>query len=303
MKSAKSRGDSRNMNTLENIQNNLDFLSKSERKVAEVILASPQIAIHSSIATLAKMANVSEPTVNRFCRRLETKGFPDFKLHLAQSLANGTPYVNRNVEEDDSVAAYTGKIFESTMASLDMVKSNLDIAVINRAVDLLTQAKKISFFGLGASAAVAHDAMNKFFRFNIPVIYFDDIVMQRMSCMNASEGDVVMLISHTGRTKSLIELAQLARENDATVIAITSHDTPLANEATLSLLLDVPEDTDIYMPMMSRIAQLTLIDVLATGFTLRRGAKFRDNLKRVKDTLKELRFDKSSSPVNSGSTK
>ncbi|MEY4922532.1 MAG: hypothetical protein RLY17_1249, partial [Pseudomonadota bacterium] len=136
-----------------------------------------------------------------------------------------------------------------------------------------------------------------------PVIYFDDIVMQRMSCMNASEGDVVMLISHTGRTKSLIELAQLARENDATVIAITSRDTPLANEATLSLLLDVPEDTDIYMPMMSRIAQLTLIDVLATGFTLRRGAKFRDNLKRVKDTLKELRFDKSSSPVNSGSTK
>ncbi|CNH06418.1 MurR/RpiR family transcriptional regulator [Yersinia pekkanenii] len=288
------------MNTLENIQNNLELLSKSERKVAEVILASPQTAIHSSIATLAKMANVSEPTVNRFCRRLDTKGFPDFKLHLAQSLANGTPYVNRNVEEDDSVAAYTGKIFESTMASLDMAKNNLDIAAINRAVDLLTQAKKISFFGLGASAAVAHDAMNKFFRFNIPVIYFDDIVMQRMSCMNSSEGDVVVLISHTGRTKNLVELAQLARENDATVIAITSRDTPLANEATLSLLLDVPEDTDVYMPMVSRIAQLTLIDVLATGFTLRRGTKFRDNLKRVKDALKESRFEKGSSRINSG---
>ncbi|AOF16898.1 TPA: MurR/RpiR family transcriptional regulator [Yersinia enterocolitica] len=288
------------MNTLENIQNNLDLLSKSERKVAEVILASPQTAIHSSIATLAKLANVSEPTVNRFCRRLDTKGFPDFKLHLAQSLANGTPYVNRNVEEDDSVSAYTGKIFESTMASLDMVKNNLDIAAINRAVDLLTQAKKISFFGLGASAAVAHDAMNKFFRFNIPVIYFDDIVMQRMSCMNSSEGDVVVLISHTGRTKSLVELAHLARENDATVIAITSRDTPLANEATLPLLLDVPEDTDMYMPMVSRIAQLTLIDVLATGFTLRRGAKFRDNLKRVKDALKESRFDKGSARINSG---
>lgn len=142
MKSVKPMGGSRYMNTLENIQNSMDLLSKSERKVAEVILASPQTAIHSSIATLAKMANVSEPTVNRFCRRLETKGFPDFKLHLAQSLANGTPYVNRNVEEDDSVAAYTGKIFESTMASLDRVKNNLDIAAINRAVDLLTQAKK-----------------------------------------------------------------------------------------------------------------------------------------------------------------
>lgn len=288
-------GDSRYMNTLEKIQNNLDLLSKSERKVAEVILASPQTAIHSSIATLAKMANVSEPTVNRFCRRLDTKGFPDFKLHLAQSLANGTPYVNRNVEEDDSVAAYTSKIFESTMASLDMVKNHLDIAAINRAVDLLTQAKKISFFGLGASAAVAHDAMNKFFRFNIPVIYFDDVVMQRMSCMNSGEGDVVVLISHTGRTKNLVEMARLARDNDATVIAITSRDTPLAAEATLPLILDVPEDTDVYMPMVSRIAQLTLIDVLATGFTLRRGDKFRDNLKRVKEALKESRFDKGTS--------
>lgn len=280
------------MNTLDKIQANLDQLSKSERKVAEVILAAPQTAIHSSIATLAKMADVSEPTVNRFCRRLETKGFPDFKLHLAQSLANGTPYVNRNVEETDSVDAYTSKIFESAMASLEMAKNNLDMAAVNRAVNLLTQAKKISFFGLGASAAVAHDAMNKFFRFNIPVVYFDDIVMQRMSCMNSNEGDVVVLISHTGRTKSLVEMAHLARENDATVIAITSRDTPLALEATLPLILDVPEDTDVYMPMVSRIAQLTLIDALATGFTLRRGAKFRDNLKRVKEALKESRFDK-----------
>ncbi|MEQ9884277.1 MurR/RpiR family transcriptional regulator [Pectobacterium brasiliense] len=286
------------MNMLEKIQSHLELLSKSERKVAEVILSTPQTAIHSSIATLAKMADVSEPTVNRFCRRLETKGFPDFKLHLAQSLANGTPYVNRNVEEDDSVDAYTSKIFESAMAGLEQVKSSLDVTAVNRAVDLLTQAKKISFFGLGASAAVAHDAMNKFFRFNIPIVYFDDIVMQRMSCMNSSDGDVVVLISHTGRTKSLVEMAQLARENDATVIAITSDGTPLAREASLALRLDVPEDTDVYMPMVSRIAQLTLIDVLATGFTLRRGEKFRDNLKRVKEALRESRFDKDERLIN-----
>ncbi|MBP2837775.1 MurR/RpiR family transcriptional regulator [Dickeya parazeae] len=289
------------MNMLEKIQSHLELLSKSERKVAEVILASPQTAIHSSIATLAGMAEVSEPTVNRFCRRLDTKGFPDFKLHLAQSLANGTPYVNRNVEEDDSVESYTSKIFESTMAALEQVKSSLDIQAINRAVDLLTQARKISFFGFGASAAVAHDAMNKFFRFNIPVVYFDDLVMQRMSCMNSGEGDVVVLISHTGRTKSLVDMARLARENDATVIAITSEGSPLSREASLVLQVDVPEDTDVYMPMVSRIAQLTLIDVLATGFTLRRGAKFRDNLKRVKEALRESRFDKEerfSNPFN-----
>ncbi|CAH0533716.1 HTH-type transcriptional regulator HexR [Vibrio stylophorae] len=280
------------MNTLEKIQKHLDHFSKSERKVAEVILASPQTAIHSSIATLAKMADVSEPTVNRFCRRLDTKGFPDFKLHLAQSLANGTPYVNRNVEESDGPDAYTAKIFESTMACLDVAKNSLDTSQINRAVDLLTQAKKISFFGLGASASVAHDAQNKFFRFNIPIVFFDDVVMQRMSCINGGDGDVIVVISHTGRTKSLVEVARLARENGATVIGITAKNSPLDHECSLTITLDVPEDTDVYMPMASRVVQMTVIDVLATGFTLRRGPGFRENLKRVKDALKDSRFHK-----------
>lgn len=279
------------MNILERIQYSLDALSKSERKVAEVILKAPQRVIHLSIAALAQLALVSEPTINRFCRKIETKGFPDFKLRLAQNIANGTPYVNRHVEANDSTNTYTDKIFESAMAGLDNVKQTLDIDAINRAVDLLSQARKITFFGFGTSAAVAHDAMNKFFRFNIPVTYFDDIVMQRMSCINSSEGVVLVLISHTGRTKALVDMARVARENDAVVIAITSENSPLAQAASLSILIDVPEDTDIFMPMISRLAQLTVIDVLATGFILRRGDKFRDNLKRVKEALRDSRFD------------
>ena len=278
------------MNILDKITRNKAHFSKSEKKVAEAILANPQAAIHSSIATLANISNVSEPTVNRFCRRLDTKGFPDFKLHLAQSLANGTPYVNRNVDENDGPEEYTNKIFESTMAALDIAKQSVDINTINRVVDLLTQARKISFFGLGSSASVAHDALNKFFRFNVPVVYFEDIVMQRMSTMNSGDGDVIVLISHTGRTKSLVEIAQIGRANDATVVGITAKDSPLGRECNFVLSLDVPEDTDMYMPMASRIAQLTLIDILATGFTLRRGNKFRENLKRVKESLKDSRF-------------
>ena len=280
------------MNILEKITNELDTLSKSERKVAEVILSSPNTVIHSSIAALAKEAKISEPTVNRFCRRLDTKGYPDFKLHLAQSLANGTPYVNRHVDETDTAEEYMSKIFESTMANLQLARKSLDPMLINSSVDVLTQANKISFFGLGASAVVAHDAQNKFFRFNVPVVYFDDILMQRMSAINSRQGDVVVVISHTGRTKSLVEVASLAKENDATVIGITSKDTPLAKECSIVLSLDVSEDTDLYMPMASRIAQLALIDVLATGFTLRRGSKFRDNLKKVKDSLRSSRFDR-----------
>jgi len=116
--------------------------------------------------------------------------------------------------------------------------------------------------------------------------------MQRMSAINSTQGDVVIVISHTGRTKSLVEVAHLAKENDATVIGITSAGSPLAKECHIVLSVDVAEDTDLYMPMSSRIAQLMLIDILATGFTLRRGAKFRDNLKKVKDSLRSSRFER-----------
>lgn len=277
---------------LEQIQAQLAALSKSERKVAEQILAAPQQAMHSSIATLARAADVSEPTVNRFCHRMGTRGFPDFKLQLAQSLAKGPSWVSSDVEENDSVERYSHKIFDSALAGLNRVRQQLEMQVIDQAVQALTQARKIAFFGLGASAVVAHDATNKFLRFNLPVIWSEDIVIQRMSCINSGPDDVFVLISHTGRTKNMVELARLARENGSTVLAITSPGSPLAEEATLALTLDVPEDTDIYLPMVSRLAQLTVVDVLATGFTLARGAAFRENLKRVKEALKDSRLEK-----------
>ncbi|WP_017346511.1 MULTISPECIES: MurR/RpiR family transcriptional regulator [Pantoea] len=281
------------MNILEKIQAQLDALSKSERKVAEQILAQPQESMHSSIATLAKAAQVSEPTVNRFCHRLGTRGFPDFKLQLAQSLAKRqNSWVSQDVEENDSVERYSLKIFDSALAGLHQVRQELNFNVVQQAVAHLSSAKKITFFGLGASAVVAHDAFNKFLRFNLPVIWSDDIVIQRMSCINSQPGDVIVLISHTGRTKNVIELARLARVTGSTVLAVTSPGTPLAAEATLALTLNVPEDTDVFLPMVSRLAQLTVIDVLATGFILARGSDFRENLKRVKEALKDSRLEK-----------
>ncbi|MDQ1214621.1 DNA-binding MurR/RpiR family transcriptional regulator [Pantoea anthophila] len=78
------------MNMLEKIEVQLASLSKAEQKVARQILAAPQAAMHASIATLAREACVSEPTVNRFCHRLGARGFPAFKLQLAQSLVQSS---------------------------------------------------------------------------------------------------------------------------------------------------------------------------------------------------------------------
>ncbi|MFN2330951.1 MAG: MurR/RpiR family transcriptional regulator [Halomonas sp.] len=275
---------------IDRMRQRLEELNRSERKVADVILADPAAATGMSIATLAQAASVSEPTVNRFCRSFEAKGYPDFKIKLAQSLAGGTPYVSQAVEPDDTAADYTEKIFGATIAALDNARRQTDPVRIERVVDYLIQAKQVHFFGLGASGAVAQDAQHKFFRFNLPVTAYVDVLMQRMVAASCHTGDVVVVISWTGRTRELVEIARLARESGAVVLGITAPDSPLAQECTETLEVATPEDTDHYMPMTSRMIQLALIDVLATGVTLRRGEGFLGHLKKIKDSLKDTRY-------------
>lgn len=275
---------------IQRIRDRLEELNRSERKVADVILADPAAATGMSIASLAQAASVSEPTVNRFCRNFDAKGYPDFKIQLAQSLAGGTPYVSQAVEPDDSVEAYTGKIFGATIAALDLARREISPARVDRMVDYLIQARQIHFFGLGASGAVAQDAQHKFFRFNLPVTAYVDVLMQRMVASVCHTGDVVVMLSYTGRTRELVDIAALARENGAVVLGITAPDSPLARQCTETLDISAPEDTEHYMPMTSRMIQLALIDVLATGVTLRRGEDFLHHLKKIKDSLRETRY-------------
>ena len=279
-------------NLLEEMRRRLDGLNRSEKKVAAVILKDPKSAIRMTITSLAQEAGVSEPTVNRFCRGFDEKGYPDFRLRLAQSLAEGMPFVTRNVDYEDSTEVYSDKIFSSTIAALDAARKSLDANAITRAVDHLSQAKQISFFGLGASASVAMDARHKFFRLNIPVSAYEDVLMQRMVAAGAHTGDVIVVISFTGRTQELVEIAELARDSGATVIGITSLGSPLAEVCSILLSAPVEEDTDVYMPMTSRMIHLTLLDVLATGMTLRRGVEFQRYLKRIKDSLLPTRIER-----------
>ena len=258
--------------------------------MAKAILKDPIVAIRSSIATLAKAAEVSEPTVNRFCRTMLCSGFPDFKLHLAQCIATGAPYVSRDVEVDDDAKAYITKIFDGTLSALTDTQRSLDSTIIAKVVDKLAKAKKIEFYGLGGSGSVVVDAQHKFFRLKTPVVAYTDVLMQRMSAAGSSKGDAIIMVSGSGRTKSLVETASIAKAAGALVVCIAPPNSPLSLACDISIDLQTPEDTDIYTPMTSRILQLIVIDVLATGVALKRGAEFQTHLKKIKDSISDTRF-------------
>ena len=145
------------------ISDNLPDMRKSERKVAEFILANLTEVIHMRIVDLAEQAEVSEPTVVRFCRAVGCTGFQDFKLALAQQLAASPSYGQIAVTDTDSVAEYTFKVFDSTVDTLLKVRDSLDLEMLNRAVQAICNANRVEFYGFGASAAVAFDCSAQVF--------------------------------------------------------------------------------------------------------------------------------------------
>ena len=271
----------------------MEHFRRSEQKVARFVLRNPDEVIHMRIVDLATEAKVSEPTVVRFCRARGCNGFQDFKLKLAQMLASGSQFAQFSMNDDDSVAEFSQSIFDSTVGTLLSVRDRLDNDAMSRAIQALALANRVEFYGFGASGAVAFDAQHKFFRLQISTAAYADPHMQNMSAVTLKEGDVVVAISQTGRTRALVASVRLAREAGATVIGLCPNGSPLSEEVTLPLYIDVPEDTEIYTPMSSRIAHLVLIDVLAVGVAKTRGPKLAEQLKSVKRSLTPLRFPES----------
>ena len=263
--------------------------SKSAHKIAACVVANPQAILSTTTASLAAMTGVSEPTVNRFCTGLGYKGFPDFKLALAGELARNQPRITRNIDPDDSAGKVAAKIFESTHASLSNTQDHLDLGALQDVVEAMGSARSVAFCGLGASASVALDAQHKLLRFPIPVMAHTDIINQRMLAVGLSPDDLLICISYTGRTTDIIELAELARERNCPVVGITSPDSPLARTCSLVLGVESGEDTDLYTPMTSRIAQLVIIDIIATCLALRQPREFSEHLQEIKRNLGKTR--------------
>jgi RpiR family carbohydrate utilization transcriptional regulator len=287
-----ARAESRNFgggNIIEVIRSMRVDLRKSDRKVADVVLEDPRRILNSTIGETAALAQVGQPTVLRFTTAIGCNGFPDFKIRLAQSLAFGTPATHSVLLDTDQPETVAEKIFDYTMTSLDWARSRLDKKALNAAIDLLTAAKSIVFFGFGASGIVARDAQQKFPLFGVPCGAELDSHQQVMVASMMKPGEVAFVISNTGTTRSIIEIARLARDNGATVICLTGSDSPLTSYCDVSLIVETLENTNMYTPTISRIAALVIIDILSTSVAMRRPAEYQSRIHQMKRQLSDMR--------------
>ena len=274
---------------VELIRTKLPTLRRSDAKVARFVLAEPARLLECTVAEVAELADVSQPTVIRFCVALGFSGFQEFKIRLAQGLGLGTSAAHSVIADSDTLAGVAGKIFEYTLTSLDWARRHLQIDQLERAVDELARARSIEFFGFGASGIVALDGQQKFPLFGIPCLANSDTHQQLMAASMMRPGDVAVFISNTGRTLQLLEPARIARQSGATVIGLVGSLGPISALCDVTLVVETLDNTNVFTPTTSRIAALVMIDVLSTAVALRRNDSHNVRLLSMKRRLSKFR--------------
>jgi glucokinase len=253
------------------IKRSRDGLSPAEKRVADHVLAHPRSALGDPIAEIARAAQVSQPTVIRFCRTLGCEGLSDFKLRLASGLSATVPLTHTQVTGEDSMLELGVKVLGNTASAILAVRDQLNRDTLARAIDLLAGAQRIEFFAVGHYGVVADDAQFKFLRFGVPSASFTDPRLQVLAANVLRPSDVVVIISSSGRIDDLLGVADVARSRGAAVVAITASHSPLAKKADVALIVDHVEDVATHVPMVSRILHLLIIDILAVGVAMRMG--------------------------------
>lgn len=276
-------------NLIRRMADNLQSLRKSEAKVATYVLAHANDVIKMRIVDLAAKSEVSEPTVIRFCRALGFDGFQSFKLQLAQQLGLGSVYTQFAVDDNDTVADLGNKVFDTTIGSLLTVRDELNPEVLEQAINTISNARRVEFYGFGASGSVAADAQHKFFRLQLSTAAYTDPHIQHMSAISLSTEDVVVAISQSGETQALLQSVTLAREAGAKVIGVAPQNTSLSHQCSIPIYVNMEEDLQSFTPVSSRIAHLVVIDVLATGVARHRKPLLKEHLKRLEKSQRALR--------------
>lgn len=258
---------------LETIQSNIQILSISERRVAELCLSEPLSFYSMSTADISGLVHVSKPTVVRFCQKLGYEGIADFKSDLRNSGDHGVPFIHYGITAHSDTTKTVLEILDTAIFSIRELRQSSSEIQFDRCMDALISSHekrgKIQFHGLGASAFVAEDASLKLSRIGVNSSSYRDSHLQVMGASQLSEIDCAVFISNSGKSIDLIDTCDYANRRGATTIAITASESNLSCCADIVIANDHHEKFESFCPMNSRLLQLTIIDILVSAFSLR----------------------------------
>lgn len=244
-------------------------LTPAEKKVAEYVLAFPEEVPRYSIKELANKSKTSDASVVRLCKTLGYEGYRQFIVSISAELASrsqegGDEYTD--IQPGDDLNTIIKNVSLNNCRSIEDTMMVIDNDGIKKAVELLSAARRIVFYGIGASGLVCMDAQQKFMRINKICHAYTDGHSQLTSASMLAKGDVAVIISNTGTTSEIVDTLKLVKETDASIIAITRYGKSiLSANADVVLFFSTPEITIRSGAMGSRIAMLNIVDILFSG--------------------------------------
>jgi DNA-binding MurR/RpiR family transcriptional regulator len=262
-----------------------DTFSRSERRLIDVVLGDIEVALNSSIVELAALADVSPPTVTRFCRRLGCESFSAFKVRLAQSRFLGQRYL-QPPGGPETVPDIARHIVNCVQSTLYKFFESMDGDAVQRASVRIAEASYVLTFGSGgASSMIALELENRLFRLGLKVAASVDHQGQLMRAAGAPKGTVIVASSMSGNNAPLAKALAIAGCYGIRRIVMTRPETLVAAEADILLGLDIPEAQDILRPSASRYAFLAMTDVIAQVVATRMQAPAIATMRRIKHQL------------------
>ena len=272
-------------------------MNPAERRVADLILEDMEFAVHARTIDIAARAQISAASITRFCRTVGCTGLQELKLDLARILAIGDRYLHpRPVPQNDSEAMT--EVISSAHSALDLLVEQVSDQVFKHLAEVIAAARRVMIFGGGGGSSMAAlEAENRLFRLGLHVTVCNDAQMQLMMAATLKAGDVLLVLSITGKYDPIIHAAKVAGQYGAHTIAITAPQSPLSKATADSVTFHVEEPQNIFVPTPSRYVLIALIDILAYEVAKSRHKLAIEPMQRIKYQLVHTRDKVDSEPL------
>lgn len=265
-------------------------LTPAMRRIAKAIRDNPAIVLEQTISQIAETCDTSVASVVRFCRAVGVSGYAELRMSLATELGKEAAKfgsdltLGAEMARTDSIEEMAAKVASLEMLAIEETVSSLDFKALERVVAALEKAQRILLFGIGASHFVAQDLHHKLFRVGRNVFLMADAHEAWSAALLSPKHTVAIAFSHSGTTADTVQFLKLARKHGALGVAITgARDSALAKIADERLIAHARESSLRAGAMVSRIAQLALVDCLFLGVARLRYEQTIDALKRTRD--------------------
>ncbi|MCU1425382.1 MAG: MurR/RpiR family transcriptional regulator [Microbacteriaceae bacterium] len=271
----------------------LPTLSPSARRIGVMISSDPSVVLKLTISELAKRCETSEASVVRFCRAIRLTGYAQLRIGLASELGREVARFGDSLTYGtDILATDTLRELAVKVSSLEMLAihdtiDQLDFVAVAQVIDALDAADRTVLFGVGASHFVAEDLQHKLFRIGRNAFVLVDAHEARAAAVLLTGRSVAVGFSHSGETTETTDFLGAARSAGALTVAVTSAaGSAIARAADVVLLTEVRETPFRAGAMVSRMAQLAVVDCVFAGVAQRRFDDTVDALKRTRDATR-----------------